>query len=201
MTTINMLGLADHGRSVSDEEFEEAEFEPGYKYELIDGRLYVSPEANLPENDLEEWLGFKLRLYAHQYPRVIQYVSSKARVFVPGRRRTTCPEPDLAAYRDYPRHLPRHERTWRQVSPILVVEVLLDSDPFKDLIRNVELYLQVPTIREYWILDGRDDPDQPKLIVHRRRGRGWLKPREIPYGGTYATPLLPSFELVIDPRR
>jgi Uma2 family endonuclease len=201
MTTINVLGLADHGRSVSDEEFEEAEFEPGFIYELIDGRLYVLPVPNPPENDLEEWLGYKLRVYCHQAPEVINKVSSKARVFVPGRPGTTCPVPDITAYHGYPFHLPARARNWRNVSPVLVAEVLVDADPHKDLVRNVGLYVQVPSIREYWILDGRDDPDQPTLIVHRRRGRGWLKPREIPYGGTYATPLLPSFELVIDPRR
>ena len=56
--------------------------------------------------------------------------------------------------------------SWEDVSPILVAEVLYASDPYKDLVRNVELYLRVPSIREYWILDGRDfrrrtDPDRP----------------------------------------
>jgi Uma2 family endonuclease len=87
------------------------------------------------------------------------------------------------------------------VSPILVVEVLKNSDHYKDLVRNVDLYAQVPTIREYWILDGRDSADEPTLIVRRRRGKNWLRPREIAYGETYTTPLLPGFELVIDPRR
>jgi hypothetical protein len=31
--------------------------------------------------------------------------------------------------------------------------------------------LQVPSIREYWIIDGRDDPGRPVMLVHRRRGR------------------------------
>ena len=52
-----------------------------------------------------------------------------------------------------------------------------------------------------WILDGRYSADEPTLIVRRRRGKNWLKPRTIAYGETYTTPLLPGFELVIDPRR
>ncbi|HEY1379730.1 MAG TPA: Uma2 family endonuclease [Gemmataceae bacterium] len=200
MATVNMLGLVDHGRRVSDEEFEDADFEPGYLYELIDGRLSVLPTPNPSENDLEEWLGYKLRVYSHQAPEVINKVSGKARVFVPGRPGTTCPVPDLTAYRDYPFHLPARARTWRNVSPILVAEILVDSHPHKDLVRNVGLYLQVQTVREYWIIDGRDDPDQPILIVRRRRGRAWLRPREYAYGETYTTPLLPGFSLLIDPR-
>ena len=43
MPVATSLGLADHGHPVTLGEFESAEFEEGYKYELIDGRLYVSP--------------------------------------------------------------------------------------------------------------------------------------------------------------
>ena len=201
MATVNLIGLADHGQRISEDEFENADFEPGYKYELIDGRLYVSYEPDLPENSLEEWLNFKLKLYAHSHPDVVNFVSGKARVFVPGHRFTTCPEPDIALYHNFPHELPVNQRTWRNVAPLLVAEVLVQSDPFKDLVRNVELYLQVPSIREYWILDGRETGDQPTLIVYRRRGRQWLKPREVVYGEKYTTPLLPGFQLVIDPHR
>ena len=63
------------------------------------------------------------------------------------------------------------------MSPILVVEVLFDADPYKDLVRNVDLYLQVPSIREYWLLDARYSADEPTLIVHRRRGKRLGPPR------------------------
>src|SRR5687768_15664390 len=83
--------------------------------------------------------------YARSHPSVINYVTAKARVFVSGRRRTTCPEPDIAAYRDFPlADLPQVR--WEDVSPMLVVEVLGGEDDQKDLVRNVALYLQVPTI-------------------------------------------------------
>jgi Uma2 family endonuclease len=91
--------------------------------------------------------------------------------------------------------------TWETLAPILVAEVLSESDPFKDLIRNVGLYLGVPSIQEYWILDGQDDPEKPALIVYRRRGRQWLKPREFDFGSTYTTSLLPGLKLLVDPRR
>ncbi len=50
------------------------------------------------------------------------------------------------------------------------------------------------------MLDGRQDPNQPTLIVRRRHGKRWVV-REYTAGGTCTTKLLPGFELLIDPRR
>jgi Uma2 family endonuclease len=85
------------------------------------------------------------------------------------------------------------------VSPILVAEVLVDADPKKDLLRNVDLYFRVPSIKEYWILDGRETIVEPKLMVHRRYGQGWLVKEHL-FGETFTTPTLPGFELLINPR-
>jgi Uma2 family endonuclease len=119
-------------------------------------------------------------------------------VFVPGEEETTTPEPDLAVYRDFPRHLLAEEVNWEQVSPILVAEVVSEDDPDKDLDRNVELYRQVPSIREYWVLDPRRDPNRPSLRAYRRRGGRWQRPINVAPGGTYETRLLPGFVLLLD---
>jgi Uma2 family endonuclease len=119
---------------------------------------------------------------------------------VPARPDLTVPEPDVAAYRDFPLHLPLSEWSWEDVSPIVVCEVLVDSDPHKDLVRNVDLYFEVPSISEYWILDGSADPDRPTLIARRRWGSRWVV-REVAYGETFTTRTLPGFELLIDPRQ
>jgi Uma2 family endonuclease len=199
MATVLRIGPADHGRPMGFDEYMAGDYEEGYQYELIDGRLYVSPMPNLPYDCLEQWLYFQLRLYAHNNSSVINHVTNKARVFVPGRSDTTCPEPDVAAYRNFPKQLPLEERRWQDVSPVLVAEVLSADDPDKDLVRNVELYLQVPSIREYWIIDPRESADFPRLIVHRRYRGAWSI-REYAAGMTYTTKLLPNFGLPIDPR-
>ncbi len=194
------LGPSDHGRPMSFDEYMAGDYAEGYEYELIDGRLYVSPEANLPQGMVEKWLYLKLELYAHAHPDVLKYVHYKARVFVPGRQDVTTPEPDVAAYRKFPLHRPFRELRWQDVSPILVAEVLSVDDPDKDLVRNVELYLQVPSIKEYWIVDTtRDDPERPYLTVHRR-WRGKWRVEEFAPGRTYTTTLLPGFKLRLDPR-
>jgi hypothetical protein len=57
----------------------------------------------------------------------------------------------------------------------------------------------VPSIKEYWVLDARDDPEHPRLIVHRRHGRRWRILR-FDGGERYTTRLLPDFELILDSR-
>lgn len=198
--TRRKLTPADHGREIDPDEFEGSTGQEGYTYEMIDGRVYVVPVPNLSADDLESWLFAKLFLYQQERPDRIQYLSRRPRVFVHGRKKATRPEPDIAAYDEYPHDRPRRERRWQDVSPFLVVESVSESDPNKDLVRNVALYLEVPSIREYWILDGRADPDRPTLTVYRRRGARWQKPILVPFGGSSESPrILPGFTLVIDP--
>jgi Uma2 family endonuclease len=186
---------------MSLEEFESGSYDEGYQYELIDGKLYVSPLPNLPQGLIERWVFRALDRYSDQHPEILNCVFPKARVFVPDRPAATCPEPDVAGYHDFPLDVDYRDIRWQDVSPVLVVEVLSPDNPEKDLVRNVELYLQVSSIREYWILDARDDPNHPTMRVYRRRGQRWQRPIEVGPGETYTTRLLPSLELILDPRR
>ena len=199
--TKTKLGPADHGRPMTFAEYMAGDYEEGYKYELIDGRLYVSPLPDLPQNQIQEWINDQLKKYAWAHPEIINYVSSAARVFVPGQPGTTTPQPDQAAFHDFPVHLPRSKVDWRDVSPVLVIEILSDDDPEKDLVRNVELYLRVPSIKEYWLFDMRQDADRPSMLVYRKSGKKWRAPLRFAYGDTYTTRLLPEFVLKLDPRR
>src|SRR5207245_1639716 len=108
------------------------------------------------EDILEQWLLDKLKAYSRRHPTVINHVSNKARVYVSGTGLGTIPEPDVAAYRGYPLHLPYRQIKWRNVSPLLVAEVPSSHDAHKDFFRNVRLYLRVRSIKEYWLLDGRN---------------------------------------------
>ena len=188
------------GRDISLEEFENADGQDGWRYELIDGRVEVHPTPELPHDLIVEWVQERLRAYRVAHPEVINYLSTASRVFIPGRRQTTCPQPDLAAYRDFPLRWPREMRRWQNLNPLLVVEVLSEGYHHKDLARNVKLYQSAPSLQEYWVLDPRDAGDHPTLRVYRKRGaRSWLKPIDGPFAGTYTTPLLPEFTLIVDP--
>jgi Uma2 family endonuclease len=200
MPPLLKLGPDDHNRPLTFEDFLAAEYEEGYRYELIDGRIYVSPGPNAPEKILETWILFQLYPYKQQHPEVINFACFGPRVFVPDRPDVTAPEPDVAAYRDFPLDVDFREINWRNHSPLLVVEVLSENHPDKDLVRNADLYHQVPSIKEYWVIDGRPNPNQPTLIVHRRHGKGW-RMTQVPFGETYTTKLLPDFALLVDPHQ
>lgn len=191
-------GPADHDRAMTYDEFMSADFEPGFRYELIDGRLYVGPEARLSEAQLVGWLHTALVRLQFEHPELINFITQRARVFVPARPGTTCPQPDLAVFANVPLDF-TEDIDWPDIAPFLVVEVMMGGI-WKDLRRNVELYFQAPAIREYWVVDGRGSLEDLTLIQHRRRGAKWVV-REHPFGSTFSTKLLPGFELVIDPRQ
>jgi Uma2 family endonuclease len=200
MVTQLYLTPRDRGRAITLEEFQSAASREGFHYELIDGKLEVSPLPNLPHDILKDWLADWLREFVRRQPEVLRRVLAPARVFVPGRRPVTAPEPDVAAYRDFPSRVPVAKRRWQDVSPLLVAEVLSEDTADKDLVRNRELYLQVPSMREYWILDPLTDADRPSLTVYRRRGLRWQRPITVAGGGFYQTRLLPGFRLALDVR-
>jgi Uma2 family endonuclease len=141
LTTAARFGPKSHGRVVTDEELQHAEFRPGYDYEVIFGRLYVSPAPNEEHDVVEKHILRQLFAYQDSHPDVVGYVTDRARVFVPGVEKTTAPEPDLAVYAE-------DADGWRDHEPFIVGEVLRGENIDKDLFRNVELYLRVPTIQE-----------------------------------------------------
>ena len=188
------------GRDISLEDFEKAEGHEGWRYELIEGRVEVHPTPELPHEMVVAWIHERLRAYRDDHPEVINFLCTASRVFIPGRREATCPQPDLAAYRDFPFRWPREMRRWQNLNPILVVEVLSEGYHHKDLVRNVRLYKEAPSLKEYWVLNPQDAGDHPTLRVYRKRGgRSWQKPIDVPFAGTYTTPLLPEFTLIVDP--
>jgi len=200
MTTILKLGPADHGRTITPEEARTARWQEGYRYEIIDGKIYVTPIPNLPHDRILRWLYRRLDRYAERHSSVINYVTSNGKVIVEDRPEWTEPEPDLIAFHDFPLDLPMDEVRWEDLTPVLVVEIISEDYAEKDLERNVELYEEIPSIREYWIIDPRTDPDRPTLLVYRRRGQRWQKPILVPFGATYTTRWLPNFSLRVAPR-
>ncbi len=194
------LGPIHHGQPITNADLGRCEFVSGFRYEVIEGKLYVSVWPTVAEVFIEDWLDDRLTCYSKRRTEALNYVANKARVYVHACRRETIPEPDLTAYRGLPLHLPLSMLHWKDFSPILVAEIFSGCDAEKDLIRNPKLYLRVPTIREYWIIDISEDADRPTMYVYRRRGKKWQQPIEVRYGETYTTKLLPGFELLLDPK-
>ena len=104
-----------------------------------------------------------------------------------------------APYAEYAGTIHAEHAAHGDYSPILVVEVISADTADKDLAGNRRLYLQVPSIREYWILDPREGVEGLALLVYRRQGRRRQACRTLAAGATYTTPLLPGFSLLLDP--
>jgi len=71
MQEIPRLGLGPHssGASLTTAEFDAAEFEEGWRYELIRGVLVVSPPPLRKERDPNDELGYWLRNYRETHPQ------------------------------------------------------------------------------------------------------------------------------------
>lgn len=199
MRTILQLTPQDHGRRLTREEWDSVgALQEPWRYEIIDGVVQVTPPPEMDHDGICDWLNLVFVKYRLEHPELINRISQHARVRVPNRPELTETEPDFSLYR-----LPEDIEglRWRDVEPFLVVEVISEDTEEKDTVRNVELYVQVPGIREYWIVDPHPNWLQPTLRVYRRRGKGWQKPIDVAFGEVYETPrLLPGFRLTVDPR-
>jgi Uma2 family endonuclease len=194
------LSPAWAGRDISLEDFDNADYLEGWRFELIDGRVEAFPPPSPRHDFVFVWIAKRLNVYSDAHPRVINFVTPRCRVFAPRRQMATCPEPDLAAYRNYPTRWRPQMFSWQDVQPILVIEIISPRYAHKDLGRNVTLYGEAPSVREYWIFDPRDRKGNLTLRAYRKRGaRSWQRPIDVPFGGAYITPLLRDFTLIVDP--
>ncbi len=160
------LGAEDNLRRVSLSDYEGAEFEEGLRYELIGGVLHVSPSPGPNHQDL---LAAVFKLLAFQVDAdnrpVFQHVAFEPRLFVQeSEEDATVPQPDLAAYLEYP---PKPVRDYRGLMPVLVVEIVSPGGKHKDYVRNVEIYART-AILEYWVIDPTRNAARPSMAVFRR---------------------------------
>lgn len=193
------LGPADHGRVMSLEQCLRLRETPGYVYELIDGALVVSPSPKPRHDYWVEFVRAALQDYATKHPQRAYKLSERCDVVVPDRPGETRPQPDLAAYRDYPDPPPED---WKDVAPIVVVEVISARREKKDTIRNRHLYWSAKAIREYWIIDPSSDALAPTLIALKRQrdAQDWVE-QVVPFGKSFKSTALPRFTLNLKRRK
>jgi Uma2 family endonuclease len=184
-------GPRDAGIPLTLDEFEHAEFEEGFRYELIHGVLVVNAAPLEEERNANEVLGYWLYLYRETHPQ------GKSLDL-------TLPEHDLRTKIQVRRAdrvlwtgLGRMPRTRgpvrRRDIPSIVVE--FPSSRPADMRRDYEekrIEYRDLGVREYWIFDRF----RRALTVYRWQGKRWAK-LIVPEGKDYSTPLLPGFELSV----
>ncbi len=188
MTTVSerprlAIGPESNGTLFTPREFDRAEFEEGWRYELINGVLVVTPIAAINERDPNEELGYLLRGYkdSHEHGPALDMTIHEYTMRTGQNRRRA----DRVIWARLGR-LPS-----KRDVPSIVVEFV--SSRRRDRIRDYETkrdeYLEIG-VKEYWVIDRF----QRTLTVMSSRA-GKVRTRVFKEGQNYESPLLPGFEL------
>jgi Uma2 family endonuclease len=182
-TRVLELGPQSNGMLLSPWEFDDAGFEPGWRYELVYGVLIVNPPPLLQERDPNEELGHWLRTYqeSHAQGAALDCTVSEQTVSIgPHRRRV-----DRAIWAGLGRLPDRNE------TPTIAVEFV--SEGKRNQQRDYEIKrdeYRTAGVREYWIIDRFQQTLTAHRFTRRHETAKVLRRRQ-----TYTTPLLPGFKL------
>ncbi len=180
---IEPFGPKENGILMTRHEFDRADFAEGWRYELVNGVLIVTPMPANNEVDPNEELGHWLRTYREKHPKgeCLDYTAYERTIRTATNRRRV----DRAIWAGLGRR-PRKNET-----PTIAVEFVSKRkrDRDRDYVTKRDEYLQVG-VQEYWVIDRYEHT----LTVYRRvQGKN----RTTVYTGEqiYKTKLLPGFEL------
>ena len=157
------IGPADRGRTMTLDEFLEAEVEEGYRYELARGVLEVTQVPNDPHFQVVTNLYLAIALYHRTYPGIILRFGggSELQLVIP--QMISGRNPDLGVVL---RGAPKDSRGRR--IPALAAEVVSRGSIERDYVTKREEYLAYG-LQEYWIVD----PLKRQVTVLTRRGDAW----------------------------
>jgi Uma2 family endonuclease len=179
------IGPSDHGRRMSLEDFDEAEVQPGYIYELSRGTIIVSDVPNADHFMMVSEARRQFGEYDRARPGEIFAIAGSGECKVLLAEFQSERHPDLAVYMTPP---PGAGNVWSMWVPEVVIEVISSGSRHRDYLEKPTEYLQFG-IKEYWILDA----EKKKMVILKRVGGQWsektIKPPKI-----YKPGLLPGLE-------
>jgi Uma2 family endonuclease len=188
---VTKIGPSDDGRRMTLDEFEPAEGQEGYLYELGRGVIVVT---DVPKRRHMVQV-FAIRCQFHEYhaahPGRIDTIASGSECKILLADLQSERHPDLAIYKTPP---PEGEDDfWDHWVPEIVIEVVSPSSRHRDYVEKREEYFAFG-VHEYWIFDA---DQQEVLVLRRSRGR-WAE-RVVRPPDVYRTRVLPGFELACGP--
>jgi Uma2 family endonuclease len=172
--TRTKIGPADHSRRMRLDEFDTAEAQEGYLYELSRGVITVSDVPS--PRPLAQVMAIRHQLAAYDLssPGRIHTIaaSGECKILIAGLESER--HPDVAVYTEPP----PEEDVWRAWIPDVVVEVVSPGSEQRDYVEKREEYLRFG-VKEYWIVDA----EKTEVLVLRRAGGEWrervVRPPEV----------------------
>lgn len=184
------VGPADHGRRMSLDDFNRAEGQEGYLYELSRGVVTVVDVPN--PRHLAQVLAVRRQLTSYQdkYPEQVYGVVAGSECKILLAELESERHPDLAVYKTPP---PDVKDVWSVWVPELIVEVVSPGSEQRDYREKPEEYLDFG-VKEYWIVNARR---REMLALRRSRGR-WAE-KVVGASDVYETKLFPGLKLELAP--
>jgi len=167
-----------HGMRVTREEYIDLE-DDGYKYDMIEGVLHMSPSADFFHGTAIIDVAAKIRAYLRKNP--IALITTETDVLLPDGGDLV--RPDICVVSSNRAHI---IKTHVHGSPDLVVELLSKSTMHRDLGVKADRYLK-NGVREYWVID----PMGKTLELWINKGDHWQKST----GDSLKSELLPGLVL------
>src|SRR5438309_162581 len=123
------IGPHDHGRRMSLDEFDLAEVQPGYIYELSRGVIIVSDVPKL--RHLGQVQAARLQFFSYQsrYPKRIQYVAGSGECKLLIGAFESERHPDLTIYKTKPLN---QKRIWSTWIPEIAIEIISPGSEERD---------------------------------------------------------------------
>ena len=177
------LGPRAAGALLTTEEFDRARFEEGWRYELINEVLVVSPIPLRNERDPNEELGRSLRNYQESHPQGSSLDATLAEETIETRKNRR--RADRVIWAVLGRLPGPHE------VPTIVIEFVSEGkvNQERDYVVKRAEYREIG-VKEYWIIN-RFTKSMTVHIFGAQRD----EELKIPSSKTYSTPLLPGYEL------
>ncbi len=157
-----------HGRRVTFEEY--LALEPdGYRYDMIDGVLYLKPAHNWRHGERQVRVGSIIQHYLDAHP--IGRVFNETDVYLHDGNDDIV-RPDICVVKHDRLHFLKEVHI--DGPPNLVVELLSDRTAKRDLGTKADRYLGAG-VQEYWIIDPRVDSMQVWFAEDKQGQPRWRK--------------------------
>jgi Uma2 family endonuclease len=185
------IGAADNGRQMSLAEFDSAEGQEGFVYELSRGVITVVQVPDIKHLVQVDAIREQFYDYRRLHADRIHTLATSGECKIVLHDLDSERHPDLAVYGHGP--LETGDELWATWIPDIAIEVVSPSSVQRDYVEKREEYFRFG-ILEYWIVDA----EKQQMLALRRTGGRWGE-QVVDATGLYRTRLLPDFQLALAP--